>query len=673
MKTLNNLKTNLKLIGSFLIIALITAMVGTIGVLYIVQIDTADTHLYQNNTVPISQLAEISTAFQQIRVNLRDLYLSKTPEEAQPYIDTIQQLSKQIDQNSAEYKKLIDSKEMQDLYNKYDRAYQGYIPFRDAIISLTLAGKQDAALALMRGNALGAVKTVEGYINAMTALKVIQARTTSNSNIAIARQAITIMIVFVSIAWLLAIGFGLVIANSIANPLRILAGAAMALAEGDLAYNLSDKEKNKVLIRKDEIGSIGNAFFRATSYMQDMGAAAVAISNNDLSGHIAPISDKDELGKAFAKMIANLQAVIGQVAENAGEVNAAAALLAEASGQSGEATDQITAIIQQVTRGIDQQTSDISKTAGSVEQMSRAIDGVARGAQEQANAVSRASQVAGRISQAIEQVANNAQAVTRDSAEAARYSRDGAKTMRETIAGMEAIRGKVGLSASRVQEMGARSEEIGAIVETIDDIASQTNLLALNAAIEAARAGEQGKGFAVVADEVRKLAERSSLATKEIAGLIRGIQKTVAEAVSAMQESASEVEAGVTRANSAGKVLNSILGAAESVYKQAEEAGGTAARVSAAASELVGAVDSVSAVIEENTAATEEMAANSSELIQAIENITSISAENSAAVEVVSASTEEVSIQVDQVSASAASLMEMAEKLHQVVTQFKLK
>ena len=208
--------------------------------------------------------------------------------------------------------------------------------------------------------------------------------------------------------------------------------------------------------------------------------------------------------------------------------------------------------------------------------------------------------------------------------------------------------------------------------QRFDTVSLGTEVNILPAAIEAARAGEQGKGFAVVADEVRKLAERASSATKEIAGLIRGIQKTVSEAVIAMKESAIEVESGVTRANSAGEVLNNILEAAESVYKQAEEAGSAAARVSVAAGELVGAVDSVSAVIEENTAATEEMAANSTELTQAIENIASVSEENSAAVEEVSASTEEVSAQVEEVSASAASMMEMAKNLQQIVAQFKL-
>ncbi|MBK8421965.1 methyl-accepting chemotaxis protein [Candidatus Villigracilis saccharophilus] len=301
--------------------------------------------------------------------------------------------------------------------------------------------------------------------------------------------------------------------------------------------------------------------------------------------------------------------------------------------------------------------------------MGRAIDGVARGAQNRPKLLSRAS---GSPPVSIRPLSRSRKCAGGHPrlGQSAKYSRDGAKTVKETISGMEAIRSKVGFSATKVEEMGVRSEEIGAILETIEDIASQTNLLALNAAIEAARAGEQGKGFAVVADEVRKLAERSSLATKEISAIINNIQKTVNEAVSAMKASENEVEAGMKHANSAGKVLNDILGSAEAVYKQAENAGQAAAKVRTAATELVQAVDSVSAVIEENTAATKEMAGNSSELIQAIENIASVGEENSAAIEEVSASTEEVSDQVQQVSASATSMKDGAPQ--EIVAQFQL-
>ncbi len=141
--------------------------------------------------------------------------------------------------------------------------------------------------------------------------------------------------------------------------------------------------------------------------------------------------------------------------------------------------------------------------------------------------------------------------------------------------------------------------------------------------------GEHGKGFAVVADEVRKLAERSSSATKEIGNLIKGIQATVADAVTAMQESAQEVESGVSRANDAGDALAAIMTAAQAVLSQAEESARAATNMSRASDELVASMDAVSAVVEENTAATEQMAASSQRSTQAIENIASISEENS--------------------------------------------
>ncbi len=457
----------------------------------------------------------------------------------------------------------------------------------------------------------------------------------------------------------------IIVANSISRPLQSMAAAANLMAEGKINQNITYKSK-------DEIGELANSFREMIEFQKTMAHSAELLADGDLTAEVTPKSDEDVLGVAFAQMLTNLRDALGAVASNAHNLNNASAELAQASDQAGQATSQIATTIQQVARGTTQQTEAATHSAASVEELRRAIENVSKGAQAQAEAVSKMAALTGSLSTSIQQVAGNAKSVSEESIKASTAARDGSTTVTDTIQGMETIREKVGFSAQKVQEMGNRSDQIGAIVETIDDIASQTNLLALNAAIEAARAGEHGKGFAVVADEVRKLAERSSDATKEIGSLIRGIQETVMEAVNAMNESATEVETGTERASRAGTALENILTASEAVNEQAQLAADAVSQMGTLSNELVAAADDVSAIVEENTAATEEMAAGSSEITQAIDNIASVSEENSAAVEEVSASAEEMSAQVEEVTASAQSLSEMAVLLQQTVDKFKL-
>jgi methyl-accepting chemotaxis protein len=478
------------------------------------------------------------------------------------------------------------------------------------------------------------------------------------------QQRITVLVASLGMSLLVCLVSWL-FARSMVKPLKRISQIAGAIATGDLDHEIDYRSK-------DEIGILADGFRGMVAYLQSMVGAATRIAEGDLTQDVILASGKDGLGMAFRQMILQLREMVRKIEENAASLGSASSLLVETADQAGQATNQISVTIQQVAFGTNQQSGSITETAAFMEEMSKTIDRVAKGVQEQNQAVGKAAEITQQISAVIKQVSDNAQAGAAGSGKAAEVAQGGAETVNASIRGMESIQTKVNLSAKKVQEMGIRSQQIGVIVETIEDIASQTNLLALNAAIEAARAGEHGKGFAVVADEVRKLAERASSSTKEIGALVKGIQVTVTEAVNAMDEGSNEVRRGVDQANQAGTALGEILKAANDVRRQVSEIAGAAMKMNGLSQDLVRATHSVSMVVEENTAAAEEMSASASEVTRAIEDIASVSEENSAAVEEVSASAEEMNAQVEEVSGSAQALAAMAERLQQVVSQFKV-
>ena len=478
-------------------------------------------------------------------------------------------------------------------------------------------------------------------------------------------QSMTILGIIMVAAVVLVTVIALFLARTIANAVNIVTYAAIGIAEGDL-------EQWVEVHSNDELGRMAAAFQQMITHLKQMASTADRLAQGDLTADIEPKSERDVLGNALARMISSLRNLVGQMTDNANKVAKSSNQLTAAANQTDQATNQIRTTMQQLAAGAQQQSSSALQTKTSIDQIARAIDGMAHGAQEQAVAVAESASITNQISSAIQQVATNAQAGANDASNAAQTARHGVSIVDDTIRGMHTIKAKVGISTQRVQEMGQRSQQIGAIVATIEDIAAQTNLLALNAAVEAARAGEHGKGFAVVADEVRKLAEKSASATGEIAGLIRTIQQSVTEAVTAMEDGATEVESGVGRANEAGQALADILSAIEAVDDQVKGISTATQQMSSSAKELVNAMERVSEVVEENSAATEEMAAGSNEVAQMVDKIARVSQENSAAVDEVSFSVEKMGSQVQEVSTSAQNLNEMAQSLKGVVAQFKL-
>jgi methyl-accepting chemotaxis protein len=213
-------------------------------------------------------------------------------------------------------------------------------------------------------------------------------------------------------------------------------------------------------------------------------------------------------------------------------------------------------------------------------------------------------------------IANNCHQAADSSNSASATAQSGSAIVRETVEGMTRIAAKVRSSAGAVEQLGVRSEQIGQIVGTIEDIADQTNLLALNAAIEAARAGEQGRGFAVVADEVRALAERTTRATREIGEMIKSIQNETKQAVKAMEEGVEEVERGTTGASRSGQALEMILEQINEVTDQVNLIATAAEEQTATTREITNNIHNISSTVQSSAQSSREMSQSSSQLSQ---------------------------------------------------------
>jgi methyl-accepting chemotaxis protein len=372
------------------------------------------------------------------------------------------------------------------------------------------------------------------------------------------------------------------LANRMAGPLARMGEAAQVIAQGAIEQQIARQIEYR---GKDEVGALAAAFGNMIGYMQEMAQAADAMATGDMTYPLSPRSERDRLGQAFCKMASGLRELIGQVTDNADAVVVASEQMETTIKQAEQAADSVLLSMQQVvatvadartacqqmTHGNEQLVVSAQSAVESAEMLQCALTQVQTDFEQQQRAVLMADKGIQDAHAAAERVAQLSRAVANSTAQADAVAQEGARAVEQTNASMAQIRDQVSASAAKVMELGRKGQEIGGIVETIHQIAEQTNLLALNAAIEAARAGEQGRGFAVVADEVRKLAERSAIATREIAALIGAIRSGVEEAIVSMEISTTQVSTGATRSAEAGRSLAQIRESARYVDTEVQQ------------------------------------------------------------------------------------------------------
>ncbi|MFX3673606.1 MAG: methyl-accepting chemotaxis protein [Paenisporosarcina sp.] len=305
---------------------------------------------------------------------------------------------------------------------------------------------------------------------------------------------------------------------------------------------------------------------------------------------------------------------------------------------------QVTSTSEMVAASSEELTANSEETTRATELIAHTMEEMANGSTQQIHSVEETFVIVKEVSSGVQQIATNAKQVELTALEASEKAVNGNETIGQAIAQMKSINETVNGLSGVVRGLGEKSNEIGQIVESITNIASQTNLLALNAAIEAARAGEQGKGFAVVADEVRKLAEESAKSAQQIASLISSIQIQTQDAVHSMDQASGEVDTGIQVVNTAGES-----------FKQIQHV-----------------VSQVSIEIQEVSTAIEQMSIGTNRIVTNIDVITEISETVSSGTQNVSAASEEQLASMEEIASSSSALSGMAEELQVMISKFKV-
>ncbi len=650
MNWFSNIKFVRKIQGGFAFLAAISVIIALISFLQLNKMLKVKDQIFDEYIIPQEQISSIYSNYQHTQYLMMQFsmpaFAGKFNENAKAYYGLRASIDSSITLLSKSNLDGSISKEIKNVKNIWEQ-YKSLVA--DAILSASATKSYDMAsdIATSSGEEVG-VKLLNKFedIHKELTQKGSELNSIVKSSV---DNSVIYLLIFSIIGSLIFILSVFYLAPAIAKPLERLKQVVKEFALGnyDVVINYNTK---------DEVGELAESLKVLQNAQVDKIYAAQQIAAGKIS-KVPLASDKDALAIAFNKeaetieellneadklIKANkegnltvrgnslkfdgewgklieginsiLEAVLAPIYASADVLKIMAngdftqKVLGDFKGDHQLIKDNINSLISSLSEALNKVSQTVLSTASASNQISASVEEMAAGASEQTQQI---SEVASSIEQMTKTILDNTKnaSLAADTAKGAGdKAKLGGKVVEDTIGGMMRIAEVVKRSAETVEALGKSSDAIGEIIQVIEDIADQTNLLALNAAIEAARAGEQGRGFAVVADEVRKLAERTTKATKEIAVMIKQIQNDTTEAVASMKKGKQEVDAGKDLAIKAGEVLNDIIEGAQKVSDVAVLVAAASEEQSATAEEISQNIESINNVTKQSAIGSQQIA-----------------------------------------------------------------
>lgn len=545
-----------KLGAGFGLVLIVFLIVGAVSYYTTTQLIAASDQRKHTYDV-LAQLNEVLSSLQDVEMSRRGYLLTGDESYLEPYGSALPK----IDRHLQEVKRLTaDNPRQQQRLDVLSGLVSERVALTKETIELRRGGNAEAALQIVKtgkGKALldvirKAVEEIESDELETLGKWVNEA----DINATRAKWTIALGTFF---AIFLAATAALLITRNIAGPLQGLTTAAKQITKGDLNINILTNG------RGDEVGALASSFGHMTQSLRTIANSASQIAAGDLTVVVVPQSPDDALGNAFAGMSENLRQQIRDLIEGANVL--------------GSAASEIVASTTQLASSATETATAVSETTTTVEE------------------VRQTAEVA---SQKARNVADSAQKVVQASA-------SGRKSTEDVTAGMRRIRQQMEGIAENMVALSERSQTIGEIIATVEDLAAQSNLLAVNAAIEAAKAGEHGKGFTVVAQEVKSLAEQSRQATNQVRTILNDIQKATTAAVLATEQGSKAVEAGEQQVGNAAATIQLLTGNVSEAAQAATQIATSSQQQLVGMEQVGGAMESIKQASVQNVASAKQL------------------------------------------------------------------